>query len=390
MVSIVSTHPAAFKYSSINPQEKIMGFSTIPISWYVDSNFYTQEQHYMVDMPKYVGHSLMVPNIGDYFTLTSTFEEKMLLHSHDGIKLSSNICKHRQAIMLNGKGNAQHIVCPLHRWTYQLNGQLLGAPKFEETPCLQLEQSHLQVWNGLLFESQRNVVKELSQIKCADYFDFSGFKYSNMVIEDYDFNWKTFIEVYLEDYHVSSFHPGLNQFVDCSDLNWEFGEHFSAQIVGIQPNLVKSGSVIYQAWQTALMNYSEKKVPKFGAIWLVFYPNLMIEWYPHVLVVSHLMPQGPNECRNFVEFYYPEDIILFEPDFIKAHQAAYFETAAEDKEICQRMHNGRKALYANSKDERGPYQHPLETGLEHFHQWLNSQWHQSEQPENKAKVVIVE
>jgi len=30
--------------------------------------------------------------------------------------------------MLTGKGNAQNIVCPIHRWTYDLQGELLGAP----------------------------------------------------------------------------------------------------------------------------------------------------------------------------------------------------------------------------------------------------------------------
>lgn len=390
MASIVSTQAALFNQQIVHTQEQIMDLSPIPISWYVDSAYYAREQQSMSKLPKYLGHALMVPNIGDYFTFISTQDTKMLVHDHDGIKLSSNICKHRQAVMLNGAGNTQHIVCPLHRWTYQLNGQLLGAPSFDETPCLKLEQSRLQSWQGLLFESHRNVAAELNQIKCAAYFNFVDFKYSNMVVEDYDFNWKTFIEVYLEDYHVSSFHPGLNQFVDCGDLTWDFGEHFSAQIVGIQPDLAQAGSAVYQTWQTALMNYSGKKPSEIGAIWLVFYPNLMVEWYPHVLVVSQIVPQGPNACRNVVEFYYPEEILLFEPDFIKAHQAAYFETAREDKEICQRMHNGRLALHANQQDERGPYQHPLETGLAHFHQWLYAQSHASQLVDSKTKVMRVE
>jgi len=38
------------------------------------------------------------------------------------------------------------------------------------------------------------------------------------------YNWKTFIEVFLEDYHVEPFHPGLGRFVDCDDLKWDFGE----------------------------------------------------------------------------------------------------------------------------------------------------------------------
>ena len=69
------------------------------------------------------------------------------------------------------------------------------------------------------------------------------------------------------------------------------------------------------------------------------------------------------------EFYYPEDIIWFEPDFIEAEQAAYFETAVEDDEICQRMHEGRKALWLRGESEVGPYQSPTEDGMQHFHEF---------------------
>ena len=99
----------------------------------------------------------------------------------------------------------------------------------------------------------------------------------------------------------------------------------------------------------------------------------MLEWYPHVLVASHIIPRGLNACTNVVEFYYPEDIALFEREFIEAEQAAYKETAIEDEDICQRMHEGRMALHAQGLDEYGPYQHPMETGMEHFHLWVKSQ-----------------
>lgn len=61
-----------------------------------------------------------------------------------------------------------------------------------------------------------------------------------------------------------------------------------------------------------MLKYGEGKVPAHGAIWLVYYPNIMIEWYPHVLVISFIVPTGPLTCTNVVEFYYPEDIALFE------------------------------------------------------------------------------
>ncbi|HEY8118055.1 MAG TPA: aromatic ring-hydroxylating dioxygenase subunit alpha [Methylophilaceae bacterium] len=346
----------------------------LPIAWYTDAAIYALEQQILFPVaPKYVGHELMVPNHGDFHTLEWMREAKVLVHGQQGIELISNVCRHRQALMLKGKGHANHIVCPLHRWTYNLQGELLGAPHFAENPCLHLGKTTLQNWKGLLFDSKRDIAKDLSQLGCKQDFDFTGYMLDRIMIEEYNFNWKTFIEVYLEDYHVGPFHPGLNQFVDCDNLNWEFGENYSAQIVGVKQALQKSGSATYQRWQQQVLQYSQNRTPRHGAIWMVYYPFLMIEWYPHVLVVSHIIPRDVNSCSNVVEFYYPEDIALFEREFTEAQQAAYEETAIEDKEICQRMHEGRRALFAQGIDERGPYQHPMETGLEHFHRWLRTQ-----------------
>jgi len=95
----------------------------------------------------------------------------------------------------------------------------------------------------------------------------------------------------------------------------------------------------------------------------------MIEWYPHVLIVSTVHPRGPQLTTNVVEFYYPEDIAWFEPDFVHAEQAAYAETAKEDDEIALRMDAGRKALHAQGRNEVGPYQSPMEDGMQHFHEF---------------------
>lgn len=346
----------------------------LPVSWYTDPAFYQLEQQYLfAKAPRYVGHALMVPEVGDFYTLDWMHKAKALVRNANSVDLISNVCRHRQAIMLNGKGNTQHIVCPLHRWTYNTEGQLLGAPHFEQNPCLHLDRIRLQSWQGLLFDSQRNIAQDLANLGVAQAFDFTNYHLDRVLVDEYQFNWKTFIEVYLEDYHVGPFHPGLDKFVDCDALNWQFGEHYSMQTVGYKQSLVKSGTPTYQRWQTQVANYQGQQKPKFGAIWMVYYPFLMIEWYPNVLVVSHIIPQGENACTNIVEFYYPEDIALFERAYAEAQQAAYEETAVEDKEICQRMHDGRKALFAQGLDERGPYQHPMETGLEHFHRWMRKQ-----------------
>jgi choline monooxygenase len=96
---------------------------------------------------------------------------------------------------------------------------------------------------------------------------------------------------------------------------------------------------------------------------------VMVEWYPHVLVVSSLFAKSPTKTLNLVEFFYPEEIHAFEREFVEAQQAAYMETCAEDDEIALRMDAGRKLLMERGEDDAGPYQSPMEDGMQHFHEW---------------------
>ena len=139
---------------------------------------------------------------------------------------------------------------------------------------------------------------------------------------------------------------------------------------GLNNRLAKPGSTTYARWHKAVLDYYQGEVPPHGAIWLTLYPNIMIEWYPHVLVVSTVHPRGPQSTTNVVEFYYPEDVVLFEREFVEAEQAAYWETAIEDDEIALRMDRGRKALMQQGISQAGPYQSPMEDGMLHFHEYL--------------------
>jgi len=343
----------------------------LPVDHYIDPAIYQREVDRLFHGgPDYVGHRLMVPEPGDYHVLEQHGRGEMLIHNADGIRLMSNVCRHRQAEMLSGRCKATNIVCPLHRWTYDTRGQLLGAPHFANKPCLHLDSRTLREWQGLLFAGPRDIADELSTMRAAHLFDFEGYVLDHVEVTDYPVNWKTFIEVYLEDYHVVPFHPGLSGFVDCERLQWEFGANFSVQTVGVRLDLQQPGSAVYRRWHEQVMRSFEGRTPPYGAVWLTVYPNLMVEWYPHVLVVSHIQPDGPLACRNVVEFYYPEAIAAFEREFIEAERAAYRETALEDEEICVRMDRGRRALHRRGVSQFGPYQSPYEDGMVHFHEYL--------------------
>ncbi|WP_415034607.1 aromatic ring-hydroxylating oxygenase subunit alpha [Azonexus sp.] len=351
--------------------------SQLPVNWYFDERILALEKQLIFDAgPGYVGHRLMVPQAGNFRTLEWADHGQMLLNGGEtgknaGIWRMSNVCRHRQAIMLEGAGTLEGpVVCPVHRWTYEQSGELIGAPHFPQNPCLNLAKVKLADWNGLLFKGSRSAQADLAGMQAARHFDFSGYKLDHVEMHRCNYNWKTFIEVYLEDYHVAPFHPGLGNFVTCDDLSWQFGEWYSVQKVGIT-SLLKAGSPVYARWQNVVREYygDRGETPPQGAVWLTYYPNVMLEWYPHVLVVSTVLPQGPDKTLNVVEFYYPEEIVDFEREFIEAERAAYMETAIEDDDIGERMDRGRKALLAEGRNEVGPYQSPMEDGMQHFHEF---------------------
>jgi len=348
--------------------------SQLPVTSYFDEGLFRREQERIFQScPAYLGHGLAVPEVGDYLALEREGEGRALVRTPKEVELVSNVCRHRQAIMLKGRGNTGgHIVCPLHRWTYSLNGELMGAPHFAEDPCLNLRNYPVQAWNGLIFEGgpgRRHVATDLAGLGVAADLDFSGYVFHSAQMHECAYNWKTFIEVYLEDYHVAPFHPGLAGFVDCGELRWEFGAQHSVQTVGVNHALARPGSQTYRQWHQAVLDRYGGETPEHGAIWLTLYPTVMVEWYPQVLVVSTLHPRGPRTTLNVVEFFYPEEIAAFEPEFVAAQQAAYMETVLEDDEIAERMDAGRKVLMERGDNEVGPYQSPMEDGMQHFHEW---------------------
>jgi choline monooxygenase len=254
--------------------------SQLPVSTYFEEALFQRELNTLFRQgPRYVGHQLSVPNPGDYYALPHEAEGRALVrNAQGGVELVSNVCRHRQAIMLSGRGNLNtqqkgseggNIVCPLHRWTYSPSGQLLGAPHFAQDPCLNLNNYPLKEWNGLLFEDNgRDIANDLAGMGTRSQLNFDAYALDRVELHECHYNWKTFIEVYLEDYHVGPFHPGLGQFVTCDDLSWEFKEHYSVQTVGVSGGFGQPGSDTYKKWHEVLLKYRNGQLPERGAIWL--------------------------------------------------------------------------------------------------------------------------
>jgi choline monooxygenase len=153
--------------------------SQLSVSSYFDAGLFQREQtRIFQSRPRYLGHELAVPEVGNFYALPQEGQGRALVRTTNGVELISNVCRHRQAVMLRGRGHTQNnIVCPLHRWTYDLQGQLIGAPHFEQDPCLNLKNYPVQNWNGLIFEAQGGgqVTTDLAAMAQTAALDFSGY-----------------------------------------------------------------------------------------------------------------------------------------------------------------------------------------------------------------------
>ena len=152
----------------------------IPVHSYFDESLLALERERIFNHSSiYVGHESMTPEPGDWRDLVHEQAGRALVRDASGVSLISNVCRHRQAIMLGGRAgkvvDANHstgnlretggkIVCPIHRWTYETDGRLIGAPDFPEKPCLDLQRFPLKNCHGLLFEGARDPASDLAPL----------------------------------------------------------------------------------------------------------------------------------------------------------------------------------------------------------------------------------
>ena len=154
---------------------------------------------------------------GDYFTTQLLDEPLVVVRGQDDkVRVLSNVCRHRSSVILEGKGNAKHFVCPYHAWTYANDGQLLRAPYMDQVKGFDVKGCRLpelacEIWRGFIYVNLDGKAKPLApRLQGLEPYITNHHPEDmvvNVVQEDvWPTNWKCLAENFLEGYHLSTVH----------------------------------------------------------------------------------------------------------------------------------------------------------------------------------------
>ena len=173
-----------------------------------------------------VGRVEQVAQPGDCLAAEVAGEPVLVTRAEDGtIRALSAICQHRgEIIPCPEKGRA--LRCPLHFWTYDFEGRLVGAPRMGDAEAtLQLRKAvrlpvlRLEIWHGFIFinldQQAAPLAPTLAKLEplWAGY-EATGLKALPPVMSDtpLPWNWKVQVENFTDAYHPEFVHIGTHDF----------------------------------------------------------------------------------------------------------------------------------------------------------------------------------
>ena len=279
---------------------------------------------------QFVGHEAMVANAGDYIAEEIGGAPVMVVRQGSGeLAAFHNVCRHRAgALVADGEGNCGEVfTCRYHGWRYALDGRLRSATDFGSAPGFDPRQYGLfpvrvETWRGLIFVNldlaAAPLAETLAPLNAAWAADLPSYPLTERRTHRIACNWKTYVENYLEGYHLPMVHPEFDEDVVVADYKVEI----EGQVV-FHSAPARDGSVN-------------------AGLWAWLWPNLAINTYRHGYMIERMTAVGPEETRlDYFYFFDPARTAELADMFVVSDRVT-----AQDRQVCEEVQrNLRTGIY---------------------------------------------
>ncbi len=208
----------------------------------------------------------------------------------------------------------QSIVCPYHAWSFDLDGELHGAPGFRDVPSFEpaelgLVALPLEVWHGWLFVNATGDAGSFADHVGAMAELVAPYAPERLVVaarHSYDVaaNWKVIVENYHECYHCPLIHPEL-----CAVSPPTSGDNFDlpGAWVGGSMDLrehAETMSLDGRSGGSFIDGVDRRKVLYLGLL-----PNLLVSLHPDYVMTHRLEPLTPDQTSIECTWLFPSSAI---------------------------------------------------------------------------------
>ncbi|MGZ3444322.1 MAG: aromatic ring-hydroxylating oxygenase subunit alpha [Myxococcaceae bacterium] len=350
-----------------DPSVPLARAHSIPSTWYRDPRLEALERRRVFgDSWQLVARADQLVEPGSFVTVEVAGEPLVVLRDERGsLRAFFNVCRHRAACVVgDAQGTARRLRCPYHGWTYDLRGQLLGAPEFDGVEEFRREDHGLvpvavDRWGPLIFVHLGASPPPLQQwleplpTQLHGLEELRFFERREYVLAC---NWKVFVDNYLDGgYHVNSVHPALGSVLQYSDYRTECFAQTS-----LQSSPLRSGAP--DAVDPSASATRKGDLARYA--WA--FPNVMVNLYAGVMDTNVVFPLGPERCRVVIDFYFAQLDGAEAQAFAARSVELGHRIQLEDVGICEQVQRG----LGSRSYSTGRFSVRREVAVHHFHQLL--------------------
>jgi len=353
---LVSLDTLQQQLSAVLPDEnRSLG---IPPACYADAGLLALEQRAVFQHGWLaLGHADRWPAAGDYSALEIGGVPLIVVRNKSGeLKAFANSCRHRGSQILTGDGNCKKIKCPFHWWTYDLDGRLKVYSRMENAIDFNpdefgLVEFPLLVRDGFAFTSFEDEPPAIDAW-LADFaayhepWELDSWKVTRVREFEVQCNWKTFIEVFNEYYHLPMVHP--------DSISWLYPEPDAVDVVDgqftTQFGATEGASALLEdAQQYALPPAQglQGRAAK-GTRYTWIYPNTTFALSQDSMWMYQAFPLSADRCWIMQTISFPaEAVALGDFDERARHYYERIDAAlAEDLPFLQQQQVGLNSKFA--------------------------------------------
>ena len=210
-------------------------FTSLPRDYYVSEEIFEAELDLVFARQwLHVGHASQIPAPGDFFACSVGPESLLIVRDAEGeVRSFFNVCRHRGAQLCESGtvGQQKAFVCPYHRWSYGLDGRLLGAPGSRDGVDFDfagwgLHEARCATYFGSIYvyldedaaqaPAFHDAVAPLVDEEQLARVQAHRIELAHQVRYEVRANWKLVLENNCECYHCAGAHPSLGVSCDYS------------------------------------------------------------------------------------------------------------------------------------------------------------------------------